>query len=50
MSVNTEQRITESNINIWVNRTPNPANGAQITFETYNQIMDVLLYNLIDCL
>ena len=33
-----------------VTRISNPANGAKITSETCNLIMDVLLNNLLECL
>jgi hypothetical protein len=39
-----------NNGNICVPRVSNPANGAEINFETYNKIMDVLLHNIIECL
>jgi len=49
MSVNKEKELRKNNRNICVTRISSLANGAKITFETYNEIMDALLHSLIEC-
>jgi len=45
-----KKEFGNDNRNICVTCISNPANGAKISFETYNQIMGVLLHNFIECL
>jgi len=50
MLVNKKQELQKNNRSICVTPIPSPANGAKITFELYNEIIDVLLHSLIQCL
>jgi hypothetical protein len=48
MTINKEKELRKNNRNICVTRISSPANGARVTFETYNSVMDVLVHSLIE--